>query len=837
MDQKQYIISMIATLKGDKVTMSKLKTMEAEIDKTGKTVAKTEKGMAKFGASLANIAKRAILTIPAWLLLRSVFMGIIRVVGNMMRAQINLEEGMARIKTVMHGTSEEIKIGMIAAERQILDMATKTKIPIKELAEAFYFLKTASLSVEESMAAFTPTVHAMVGTGVSAKEMARAVAGIYNTMGEALGENLTITEKFAKINDVLTYTYSTQDVQMDELIQGYTKLAPFITGLDDSFVSLITTLGVLNTHMLRGGRTGRLTARTILQLTKNASKLASIFGITFDSDKPITFINVLEKLKSALGDSTKITFQQGEALRQVFETRGAAAPRLLIPIINELTEAIGLAGENAGGFAKKMSDIRMMTVASQMDRMQNILATLTNDFISGAVQAGSFANGLSEINDGLLKFSPLATRTGQLIGWLALNMGALVESFKSIGKINTSSWLQNLLPTHFISEFTKHLKRVDDMQLKGTSWREYIKSQELIIEKSKEEEKIRQKITKADEEANKIKLNATKEEKELNSHNINLLKTLGASELDIARYKLDALKISQISKTEEEFTLELMKAQNGVLEEQEKFTKNLVEKYKKSELDMLKASGINELQILEYKEQQLMSQKETMGATQYLLQLNDLRVQQALALKNAQENELQTAVGLAMEYEKASKYEKARIRRMMELRQLTPKGLSVEYEMGGFDKKIIEDFFSKFSQTQQKAVGEFLLAQRDLPTGLPEQAPISEDFMQGFAFDIPEEFWNNWVSRGTIAIEEMKKKYGLIGDIGTQEGLYPKGTSMALSKEATQAKHPISVSVGPVTVNVDVENVIEEVKKQITDKLKNNQDLLKQIAKGTRPYI
>ena len=183
----QYLLSFLATLQGDKAVIAGLNQMERAINKQRKTMGLAGQGTKDFNQVLADLTKRALLTIPVWLALRTIFMGVIRTIGGMIQAGLDLEEGMARIRTVIHGSAEQVDRDMTIIQRQILSTALNTRVSIKELAEAFYYLKTAGLDTEEAMAGFTATVHAMVGTGNSAKDTARAIAGAFNTMGKYLG--------------------------------------------------------------------------------------------------------------------------------------------------------------------------------------------------------------------------------------------------------------------------------------------------------------------------------------------------------------------------------------------------------------------------------------------------------------------------------------------------------------------------------------------------------------------------------------------------------------------------------------------------------------------------
>ena len=90
MDVKNYLISFLAQLKGHKAVIGGLTQMQQQTKVVGTTTEKTAKKTKDFSQVIGNLTQRALLTIPVWLLLRSVFMGIIRTIGDMIRANIHL---------------------------------------------------------------------------------------------------------------------------------------------------------------------------------------------------------------------------------------------------------------------------------------------------------------------------------------------------------------------------------------------------------------------------------------------------------------------------------------------------------------------------------------------------------------------------------------------------------------------------------------------------------------------------------------------------------------------------------------------------------------------------
>ena len=532
-----------------------VRKFQTAMQQTARSTKQVTTGMGKLESNMGKVFGRAMLTIPAWFALRRVFMALFSVISQMVTGLADLEDGMARIQTVTHGTTEEISNGMAIMEEAIINMSLKSGKSFKELAETMYFLKTANLEMNEAMAAFEPTVNAMIATGVDGRTMARIVAGTYNTVGKELLKNMTASEAMAHINDVLTYTYATQDVQMNELAESYTKIAPYLTGLSDSYIDIVTVLGVLNTHMLRAGRTGRLTGRSILQLTKNADKLANIFDITFDPNKPINFLDTLTQVFDKIKSSGDITAAQQQAIQEVFATRGGVPIRILMEAWDDVTSSIKLARENARGFAEAMAEIRLGTVRAQAQRVQTALNTLFRDFITGTTNAGSFADALKEIADNLGDMREEALAAGLFIRslielWAELSQKAGTLSFDITQPKTKKELLMEIIKggPFGAGKFLKNYffsgeEGVSYSKIKARLEKKQLQNQEKSLAYEKKLNVYREQITDNEErlkELQEISLNRRKSFEETLRHEVSLMKILGATELEIAQYRLQS---------------------------------------------------------------------------------------------------------------------------------------------------------------------------------------------------------------------------------------------------------------------------------------------------------
>ena len=828
---EQYLLSFLATLQGDKAVITGLTRMQSALNKQKKLHPELIKGTKTFGQALTDIGKRALLTIPAWLLLRTIFMGLIRTIGDVFRANLDLEEGMTRIQTVMAGTSSEIDRDMVRIKSVILDTAVNSRKSIKELAEAFYFLRTSNLSTEQALSAFTPTVALMVGTMNNAQDTARAVAGIFNTMRNQFKEGTSDAEVFQEIADGLAYTYATQDVQLQELTASYEKFAPYVSGLGDSFIEVITTLGFLNTRLLRAGRAGRLTGRTILQLSKNSSKLAQIFGITFDPNKPISFINVIRQINNTLDKSVGLTEKQSRQIQEVFATRGAVAVRLLIDSFDEWNDSLKNAGNNAEGFADKMQKIRMRTVTAQAERMKNVLAVLGNDFITGATSGQSFAHVLEDINDWLISIRKKVRAVGDIFGFLSWRLGEVSVMYEKMASQAGKALIDPL-----------NAFEAPDINIKLTSLDDYMMMQLETEKSTKKEAELRKEIEKTEKDMSKSigKNTDSYKEREVELKNqVELLKISGVHEKDIVKFRLQQLDILEGFMTEEEARLERLKLGLDLIKAEAKYRKEMTDNLRNNMMDLLKTMGASESQILEIKIHQLKVDKDQIGDAQYLLQLSDLRRQQQIALIKEKQKELDIATDLAMKYKESDENERTRLRRLMELRRLSPEALAVAYERDMFDQRIIDEYFQHFSEEGQRAVGKVIRDMFDLPAlAIPGVANTPKEQIEELLNPTKvNPFWDTWEGRARLALDNFRKEWeNIFGTAGARMGTRDINAPFVKNTQNFDLKTQIE----NIEVNLPenaLDNVATRAGEMLKEALLSNEDFQRKFSEKLRNLL
>jgi len=831
-NSKQYLIQFIASMQGDKLTIQQLKKIETETRKLEKGMGGAGKATDTMGGSMMNLAKRALMVAPIWMLMRSAIMLVTSTIREAIQANIAFQENMARIRTVVTANSTSVEGDMTRIRSAVLAMATNSRISLADLTEGMYFLRTAGLTTDEALGAFASTVATATGTTNSLKDTTRIVVGIYNTMGKSLGDNLTVTEKFQHINDALTYTYATQEVQLQELGASYLKLAPYLTGLNDEFIDLITMIGFLNTKMLKSGRAGLLTGRAILQLTQNSKKLAEIFDITFDPDKPVNFLETLALINAKIGDTTKLTAEQSKAIQTVFETRAGVPIRILLDNFKELTEVLEKARTGSEDFAETMKDIMEHTVTAQMQRLKNIIAVSANEFFSAASQGADFVQVLKNMNDQLDTSRKDLKELANLISFVTFNwkesttgVRGFVKELKELSGIDLSKFA-TAGPGGAVLAFMGILDKFGGLDLIPG------------FKKHKEERnKLAEEGIKKQQDAiklNKIQLNLTKYESEEERHLIALLKEKGATELEIAKFKLEQFELSAVTREKEDENLERLKLTNNILEAQSKIRNTITNTFLKAQTDLLKTQGATELQIIQAQLQQLQNQKGNLTTESYLTKLTDIRIRQAIELANLKQKELQTQTNIALQYEKADKFTRPRIRRAIELRGMGEGQLRTRFA-DPYDKQVIIDYWNYFTDKQQEAFGKILAQDYGIDFKIPDLEDKLTLEMKKILLNTEDiqQYWINWSTFGKQEITDLSAYYQrvLFGKTVPSEGLAIPTMPSPLTVDL---KHELLLNF---KVDSDsLEAIPERIGREV-EELLSKDDFIKRLSRRLREII
>ena len=791
-NSKEYILSILAQLKDRQVTISGIDELGGAVVKVGKQAKEASTGTQSFADVLDKVAVRALLVAPIWMAIRSAMLLVLDTIKLMINANLDLEVSMANIQTTLRGSAQSIQLQSNA----IRELITSIRSPIsgKELGIAFIELNKVLQDTATSMIAFKSAETLMVDTGLSAKEAGSLLAKTYLELGNTMDSSLTTAEKFQKITDILVYTTKTQGVEIKDLAQSYSKLAPFLTGTSDKFEDVITLLGFLSTHFIEGGRAGQSLSTELVNIQKNSKTLAEAFHIQLNPQDLMSIIGTFKEIGEQIKSTGKISNEQSLAISKVFGGARTSAPvREAIANIEGLVDALDNAKEHATGFAEKTKTIVEHTTIEQFKELLKVIGDLSNTFSKPF--GDSFVKLLENVNHWLISIRPNIEGLGVGMAYLAELTGRLSPIQQALTAMNGGKVELPRSFTAFVDEYIKN-------------------SQKLA-----EEEKKRASASAGMPEQDNQHVNSVKEETMYTKELGNMLSAMGVNESQILVFKLQQLQAMKdsLDPADYELKLETLKYQQAVaiLKEREKATKELEKEQtlvgRKDELEYIKESGAllsalgaDESQVLAIKIQELEANNSILDAGQKQIELDKLHFQQVVAVAKAREQEGLAQASFAVQYAQADEFDRAKLRRLQELRNLSTDTVVGKLNQSPFDADIIEKNLSKFSKETQIAVGQALTARLHLPgepLGGLEKLPTDElKQLTGGA----SMFWDEWESRKQSALASWSKDFAT-----TVKGAFGEANPFGANSE-NQPFNPKTMekrmTIDPIAINLHIDS-------------------------------
>lgn len=241
----------------------KFKNGNQQIVNISKSTGKASGMMADFSKAM----KRVLIVVPVWMIMRTALMGVIQGIQGMVKNLLELEKEMGRVAGVTRGNKKDLN----DLRDAVIDYSRTASRGFKEVASAMYALGSAGLDVTQQMVGFEHIMNLSIGTFGNTEQIAKLVAGAFNVFGKSMRGAHTDAQRFKQIADLLAYTYSTQQVELSEIANAMTYVASIGSLMNISFETLVGTIGVLNTGMLKGSKSGCYDNQTEV-LTKKGFK-------------------------------------------------------------------------------------------------------------------------------------------------------------------------------------------------------------------------------------------------------------------------------------------------------------------------------------------------------------------------------------------------------------------------------------------------------------------------------------------------------------------------------------------------------------------------------------
>ena len=382
--------------------------MSTEIDKTTLSTQNLDKASKGLLTTQIALGLRAAAVIPIWMAFRSIWSSLIGIVQGSITDWFALSEQMGRVATVTRGTTEDV----MNLEAAALSFGAGSSASFADAAAAMYALGSAGLTVGQQMTGFSHVMDLAIGTMADVEQVAKLAAGSFNVFGKNMRGAATDGAKFKRIADLLAGTYATQQVELDEISTAMTFVASVGDLLNVQFEDLVTTIGVLNTGMLKGSKAGTSLLNAFVKLAQNADKLGEL-GVVFDPNQPLDFRDVITQLSDIYGDQALSLFELKEIM-EVFGLRGGRAMASLIGRFGEWKKAIDNADEAFDGMAKKMKEEMENTLPAATKKLGNaIKANIIQQLEKVDIQ--KFLNDMARGLEKEAKGQAIITKFGQTV--------------------------------------------------------------------------------------------------------------------------------------------------------------------------------------------------------------------------------------------------------------------------------------------------------------------------------------------------------------------------------------------------------------------------------------
>jgi len=366
---------------------------------------KLDKNTVSLGQNLARLAKRAALTIPLWLVLRSAITGTISSFKNSVKAVIEYDKALQKLKKSLQGTPEEIAKNFAKAREEITKFSIEAGKSTDDITRAVQRFATVGFDFETSLSAGLDATRLSILLFGEAEETANAFARGLRVLVTDIDNSAKSSQEIAQALALTSELYETNAFELKELNNGFEKFAGTAKALGFTLEQTLVLLAGLSTRGLNANRAGRLLRTSSLKLTQNLGKLSKVLGVQVNPQLDTTFeiftkvINAVAELRN---ESGKISVDVAEAVRELFGGVRGGEPILdIVADIDNVNKAFKKFLSARPDVVKFRQDVDEMnnTLFRQVEIYHNLNKEIGKAFIVGLTGAEDFESGIKRIND------------------------------------------------------------------------------------------------------------------------------------------------------------------------------------------------------------------------------------------------------------------------------------------------------------------------------------------------------------------------------------------------------------------------------------------------------
>jgi len=248
--------------------------------------------------------------------------GIVKGTQEFIRANIELEDSLAKVSTIIEGSGDRLVSQYNALREQAVNWGRSHAQSAKEAADAMYFLLSAGESVQEVQRNLPAILNLAYGGYIDTAFAAETVATAYELFRKEGVSVVDIVNKIQRTNEV-------SQVTVEQYANAFTYLASTADQAKISFDEVSAAIGTLGTLGLRGSKGGRNLDEAIGQLLKKQGDLRALGIEIADVNGDLKdFADILDQFRKKLG--SKVDVVELKILRDIFGQQGGRAMGLLI---------------------------------------------------------------------------------------------------------------------------------------------------------------------------------------------------------------------------------------------------------------------------------------------------------------------------------------------------------------------------------------------------------------------------------------------------------------------------------------------------------------------------
>lgn len=346
-----------------------------------------------YGEAMGRLLKRALITIPVWMLLRTVLTGTIKLFKSSIKFLIDWEYQMAQIAIVGNATKATLSVLSSA----LLQLGKDFGISIKDLGEASKLWAQQGRAMEEIIPLMRATAQLSLLTGQTTVQSVEDLTAITKAYGIEAKDTITII-------DSMTNVMLKHAITAGDLASAYKQVASTASSLGVSFDELTGYITAIRTVTRDSGNKIGLSLRTMFSriTTSSAEAIQQLSSVPLYLDNTGKATFAVTPRMRALGDiiselSLKFgTLGNAQKSQLANLVGGVRRQNQVFALFDNFTESVQAQTDSIFGLGKSSSAIAILTDTAKIgiDKLKNSWASFV-DSVANSEVIKNVINGLT----------------------------------------------------------------------------------------------------------------------------------------------------------------------------------------------------------------------------------------------------------------------------------------------------------------------------------------------------------------------------------------------------------------------------------------------------------